>query len=161
MSFWDLVHRLRAPVLEDAEAGSGCLREARAFARVLEAIPIGIRPGDVLAGEFGPEWAARPFASAPNAKAPVSSEPPDVRALMRERFHVFGGYTTAHTTLDYGRIVHEGLDAFMARSRDWQRSRSGNSREYLDAMGIALEAVCAWAGRYAPRVLERGEVLEM
>ena len=121
MSFWDLVHRLRAPALAAWAQAPACRREAEAFRAVLAGLPIGIRPGALLAGEFGPEWGA---VAADEPPPPAPPKPPAAPApldLLRDRYHIFGGYTLAHTTLDYGGIVREGLASFARRAQVQRR----------------------------------------
>lgn len=150
-TLWDQVHRLRAPVLATHVDLSACRREAEAFRAVLAGLPIGIRTDDVLAGDFGPAWGEVPEPSAPaqqGASAPRAGAP-STRDLLRDRFHIFGGYTTAHTTLDYGRIVREGLGRVSDRAREHAPALPAARRAMVESMAVALDAVCSWAERYA------------
>jgi formate C-acetyltransferase len=150
-TLWEQVGALRDPVVAAWPAGPACRREAEAFRAALLGIPIGIRAGDVLAGDFGPEWGevAPPAGKAAGVPSPTVPAAPSPRDLLRDRFHIFGGYTAAHTTLDYGRLVSEGLDAAIARAREHLSRVPADRRPMLESMAIALEAVCVWAGRYA------------
>jgi len=117
---------------------------------VLLGLPIGIRDGDVLAGDFGPEWGevAGPAASTSPPPVAATPGPPSPRDLLRDRFHIFGGYTPAHTTLDYGRLVTEGLEAIIRRAREQPPRRPDAHRAMRESMAVALAAVCEWAERY-------------
>jgi len=150
-TLWDQAGRLRSPVLAATAALPAARREAEAFRAVLAGLPIGIRVGDVLAGDFGPEWgdvAGAPAPSQPAGRAPGAAAP-SPRECLRDRFHIGGGYTTAHTTLDYGRIVREGLASVSRRAREHAPSLPDTQRASVESMALAVEAVCAWAERYA------------
>lgn len=149
MLFWDLVHRLRAPALAAWAQAPACRREAEAFRAVLAGLPIGLPAGALLAGEFGPEWDAALAAEPPPPATPGTPVPPSPLDLLRDRYNTFGGYTPAHTTLDYGRIVAEGLGSFARRAQVQQSRLPADRQAYAESMAIALEAVCQWSERYA------------
>lgn len=155
---WALIALLRAEALQDPGVSHAPppLREGLVFAHVLEHMPIGILPGTGLVGEFGPDYCtpaqlARwlPEDEAPSA-APQSAAEPSPVQLMAERFHCRGSDGgNAHTTVDYGRVVEEGLWAIVAQVEARRGGASEEQRAYLDGMGAALRGVIRWAERYA------------
>jgi pyruvate-formate lyase len=157
---WSTVGFLRDEFLSNAKTTllAPPLRAARTFRHVLDHLPIGLCPSETLAGDIGWEWeSAEDFSdlkkritqrnnSPKPPPAPAEKTPAD---LLAENFHCFGGYTLAHTCVDYERIVSEGVTGLIAQI---QKERSGADPEkaiYLEAMEIALLAVVAWAERYA------------
>jgi formate C-acetyltransferase len=88
-----------------------------------------------------------------------------------ERWHIRAGYTLAHTTIDYPQALAKGLAALAAEARARNRQcgvgipacqeAGGDARSpgndpavaaqciQREAMALALEAVIAWAERYA------------
>ncbi len=130
-NIWTLVHFFRTQALSDpACAGlAPPLREALGFRHVLRNLPIGVPPdgladaaAESLAGDFG--WACLSGGERARLEeavkrweksrpAPTSPPPPTPAALLRDRFHCFGGYTTAHTCADYERVITEGLSGIL------------------------------------------------
>ena len=157
-NLWLLVAALRTEALRDpALAGAApARREGEVFAHVLEHLPIGIAPGARLAGEFGwalctdAEWARwRPADEASAAPAPVAAAPSPLE-LLSGRFNCHpsdGG--SAHTTVDYGRVVAEGLAGILAQIEARLPDCPEAQREYLHGMQAALRGVVRWAERYA------------
>lgn len=157
---WPTIFFLRDEVLSDPTLGGlePPLREAHAFRYVLERLPIGISPTETLAGDFGWEWGdpetlselERRMDRRTQRRGPAGSPAPLGPAeLLAQRFHCFGGYTLAHTCVDYPRIVDEGIGGLVADIRSEMKVADSERRTYLAAMEIALLAVVAWAHRYA------------
>lgn len=139
---------------EDFAGTSAPEREARLFAHVLEHIPIGLEPGETLAGDFGWRFATpaqkhelEQLLSEPHVPPPAGSPTP--LQLLDERFHCRAGYTPAHTCADYERVVEEGLDGILTETVAGQAKASGGELATLRAMEVALRAVVGWADRYA------------
>ena len=155
-NIWKIVNALRG----EASAGGALAglkppeREARLFAYVLERMPIGLEPGETLAGDFGsrfvePERRSAFLEKITSLEKPRSPVNPTPAQLLFERFHCNAGYTLAHTCADYERVIGQGLDGILAEVKSAQAQADGERLETLRAMEIALEAVPRWAGRYA------------
>ena len=146
---WQQVRALRAAAWGELGGLPAPLREARLFAAVLAGIPIGIPEGDLLAGDFGPAFGDAPAAPArPAPGLPPAPDGPLWQAL--DRWHIRAGYTLAHTTVDYPLVLRQGLAAIAAEIRAANKGEvDAGRREQREAMALALEAVVAWAERFA------------
>ena len=154
IGLWDIVHHLRRRALADmteVEIASPPVREARLFARVLEALPCGVMPGETLVGDFGPQFLTEAEVAALAAEIAATRTPqpeaaaPSPADLMHGWHHCCGGYTLAHTCADYQRVIEEGLAGLMSEVRDAQIGAAESRLNTLRGMEIALEAVIAWA----------------
>lgn len=157
-SLWSLVAALRAEALKAPELAGAMPpeREGELFAQVLEHIPIGIVPGSPLAGEFGwdyctAEQRARWLPAEQTCPAPAHAQAePSPFQLMSERFHCHGSDGgSAHTTVDYERVVSQGLCGILAEIDRRLPEASQAQCEYLRGMQAALRGVVAWSQRYA------------
>ncbi len=156
---WSLLAKLRADALRSnphlAQA-SPARREGVVFAHALRHLPIGLPPGASLAGEFGWEWCTPSELArweADDAPAPTPAPPaaaPSPQQLMADRFHCFGSDGGGgHTTVDYERVVTEGLQRFLVQIDTEMAGAAQDKQEFLAGMRAALEGVIAWAERYA------------
>jgi len=108
-SLWQLVHYPRHKTAQRLQGGLAAPeREAALFSGVLCQMPIGLEPGETLAGDLGrgylsPEERAALDEEIAVCEAaippPVSLGEPSIAQLMEEWFHCRAGYTTAHTCL--------------------------------------------------------------
>ncbi len=143
-----IVCRLREEALTDASIAtvSSALREARVFAYILDNLPIFHLAGDLLAGDFGwrdadagaldqrfPAEAANPSASS----AAMTAE-----SRLQQLFHCFGGYSPAHTCLDYASLLRRGVAGLIDQAAEY-----GN--DHHQAMTIVLKALAGFAERHA------------
>jgi len=153
---WSLVDCLRREALLDPQLRDlpRPLREGRVLASVLERLPIGIPAGATLAGEFGWQYCSaqerqRLEETDARGETPPASAPTPLQ-LMDERFHCRvsnGG--SAHTTVDYARVVNEGLAGVLAEIAEEAVDAPPAKREHLGGMRAALEGLIRWAERYA------------
>ncbi len=157
LSLWAIIGALRQQAVAGGELDAlpTPVREARLFAAALEGLPLGIEPGDTLAGDFGSRYlseAQRGEIEATLAapiQAPSEPAPPSPLQLMTERFYYRAGYTKSHTCADYEGVIRAGLAGFLDDVADVAADATGDALDTLQAMAIALKAVAAWAGRYA------------
>lgn len=155
---WSIVHLLRREARDRGliEGLSVPEREATLFAYALENLPIGIEPGESLAGDFGAQYLspqacaglASRIAQAATRDAAQSTTGDPFR-LLDEHFHCRAGYTPAHTCADYQRIVERGVEGLLAEIAAASEQASADQLATHRGMKIALNAVVAWAGRYA------------
>ena len=132
------------------------------FDRLLQDLPIAIGATDGMAGDFG--WAENEFEDKARTLEADSRVLADLRSagaasrqasnfdLLGSRFGMSpsnGG--DAHTTVDYERVVTEGLDGILSRIESEREGASPEKAELLDGMAIALRAVVRWSERYAAR----------
>lgn len=158
LDIWDGVAAVRAHALQVLAPASLAppVREAEVFRRILEALPIRISSTDTLAGDFGWDCATSGERSAMadkigqmRSKRAGEAHCESPSRLMRDRFHCFGGYTTAHTCADYERVVVVGIRGLLDEVARHQSAASGEMADHLKGMELALQAVVAWAQRYA------------
>ncbi|MDX9980715.1 MAG: pyruvate formate lyase family protein [Lentisphaeria bacterium] len=146
---WQQVRALRARAHAELGDCPAPLREARLLQAVLAGIPIGILDGDLLAGDFGPACGEVEAVSLPSAPGlPPAPDGSLWQAL--DRWHLRAGYTLAHTTVDYPLVLQQGLAAIAAGARARNEDDPVPERcSQREAMALALEAVVAWAERFA------------
>ena len=154
----------KTPPVADVSASAAF---AKRFSMLLERLPIGIEPGSLLAGDFGPDYLPAPERdavaarlnersrpSAPDPEPPADMDQPE---LMAQRFGIRAGITIGHASADYARVIEQGVEGIIA---DVARPRANSTPEQLDyrrAMAASLEAVVLWAERYAALAEQRAE----
>ncbi len=154
---WHILRLLRSEALRQPEIGDAepAWREARILGHILANLPIFHCPEDRLAGDFG--WRAQDDAELarrfppppPAAPPPASHDTPEAR--LHRDFHCFGGYSPAHTCIDYASLLELGLDGVLDTIR---RAGAG---EYRLAMLAAVQALQQLIGRYAAILVTAGE----
>ena len=123
---WSIVNFVHDKVMSDPryEQFPVPILEAHAFRSVLEQLPIGLPPNEFLAGDFGWGWGdphrlmelerqIEEEQRSHNAFRPPASPV----ELLRDYFHCFGSYTTAHTCVDYERVISEGIAGILEQLR--------------------------------------------
>ncbi len=155
--------RLVTEAYREHEHEPAPLRRAKAFAHVLSKMTLDLASNPVFAGNTSsrprawmlvPEHGMRVGAS----QIVVENEclagflddriPADLGEFWRER-SVGGTSDGGHLAVDLHRVVHEGLDSLLARTRECADDGDADARVHRQAMAIALQAVVDWAGRYA------------
>lgn len=153
---WQQVRALRSRAYAGLGELPAPLREARLLGAVLAGIPIGISGGDHLAGDFGPAFGEVETTDLPAAPA-MPGAPEGMLWQALDRWHIRAGYTLAHTTLDYPLALHQGLAAIATQARACNAAETDPGRTiYREAMAVALEAVIAWAERFADLAESQG-----
>ncbi|MEI7837156.1 MAG: pyruvate formate lyase family protein [Planctomycetota bacterium] len=140
---------LRAEIMVEADLADmpPPLREAMVFARLLQRLPIGVLPGEALAGDYGLSFAAEPLRA---RVASWASPPPPPAAAdpfhrLGEVYHCRASFSPAHSTADYERVLRLGLEGMIAA----MPAVAPEDETYRQAEIVALRAVCDWAARYA------------
>lgn len=125
-------------------------REAELFCRTMAELPVSFAENDLLAGRYG--WKEQPQFT--EYSIPWNSIFTDHDNAMRQllldnQIRVY--YGTAHTCIDYGRIVSEGLSSYAAKAR-----RCADPL-LSDAMIRVIDGVELYASRLASLALEQAE----
>jgi pyruvate-formate lyase len=151
---WHILNSLRSEaMLRSGIAGANpAWREAQVFAYILDEMPIFHHAGDRLAGDFG--WrpdddAALASRFPPAPPVPPACDTPEAR-LARD-FNCFGGYSPAHTCIDYAKLLNLGLDGVVDDIR-----KTGDG-EYRQAMVNAVQTLQQLIARYAAMMETVGE----
>lgn len=141
--------RIEALAVAGIAQASAPVRESKAFAHVLENMPVFLIVGDQIVGDWGwREEAAQCLGSRfpPPAAAPAAPAA-TVESRMHAFFHCFGGYSPAHTCIDYATLLNLGLDGIVAAIQ------SAGGGEYRQAMIASVQALQRLIARYE-RLLE-------
>ena len=132
------------------------LREAEMFCRALQLLPIGIGEADLIAGNYGEQFADEAYikeaAAFQKADYDHSEEylvHSEDERLASSRYMLFGIYTPAHTCVDYGTLLELGLGFYEKQIQNkLEEEISDYSKAYLHAMLKACEGVFQFASRY-------------
>lgn len=147
---------------ERPEAGS-LERETAILRKALEMLPIGINSTDMLAGNYGPDFAPEglmeqireadeeEYANSEEYKVYDEEE-----RLVSGRYMLFGIYTPSHTCIDYETLIQKGLIHYQKRIQ----ARLGQdidpyAREYLEAMMFSIDTVVQYGRRFCRLAEER------
>jgi formate C-acetyltransferase len=152
---WQIISFLRSEALLSPElaASPTPIREARILAHILENLPLFYVDGESIAGDFG--WRqedenklARFFAPSEKSTAGNSTSAPTPEEELRRDFHCFGGFTSAHTCIDYEKLLNVGVSGLIDEISERRDSAEGQEGIYLTAMDIAMNALLKYAGRF-------------
>lgn len=160
MDFWQAVDYLREQASRQGDFG-GCpvpIREARLFSAVLRGLPITVDPTDELAGSVPSDWndaeTRQQFTvwvkARDAARAASAGGSPDPWAPLRNHFHCYsGGGGSAHTTVDYERVITSGLSGIIQDIEAELDDADTEKRDYLTGMREALLGLAEFAERFA------------
>ena len=154
--------RLVTEAFREHEGEPIALVRAHAFARVLRNMTLDLASNPVFAGNTSshpracmlvPEHGCRV-----DGQVVLENEcldgildgaiPEDLQAFWEGR-SVGGSCDPGHVAVDYGLVVHRGLDALLDETRAFGDAGTPGQCAYRQAMAICLEAMIDWAGRYA------------
>lgn len=144
--------------------GAGSLeRETAILRKALELLPIGIYETDLIAGNYGPDFASQELmeqiAEADRDEYANSEEykvHDEEERLASGRYMLFGIYTPSHTCIDYETLITKGLRHYRARIEQRLGEKIDRfAREYLEAMLFSIETVEQYAQRFRRLAEER------
>ncbi len=153
---WQIISYLRREAENSPElAGSPApIREARIFEHVLEKLPLYYSDGELIAGDFGwrqeDECKLKRF-FVPPANIPAGNPQPAISPEdeMRRDFHCSGGFTPAHTCIDYEKLLNVGVSGIIGEITERKNSAEEETGIYLTAMETAMNALLKYAARFA------------
>ena len=130
-------------------------RETTILRRALQMLPIGIHDDDVIAGNYGPEFADSALLEAikeADEEEFSNSEEYKVKneeeRLVSGRYMLFGIYTPSHTCIDYETLIQKGLKYYKERIEQRLTEKiDAHARAYLNAMLYSIETVIGYAAR--------------
>ncbi len=131
-------------------------RETEILKYALELLPIGIREDDLLAGNYGPEFASDELIAKiqeADEQEYTCSEEYKVHSeeeyVISGRYLLFGIYTPSHTCIDYETIISKGLKDYERRIDERLAGEcDAYGRQYLQAMKKCIHLIVAYAGRF-------------
>lgn len=152
---WQIISFLRREGAASPESAVSAapIREARVFEYILGNLPLHYFDGDLIAGDFG--WREeddsklrRFFASSENN--PTGNPPPVIspEEELKRNFHCFGGYTSAHTCIDYEKLINIGIEGIIREISESKNAAGEHEGIYLAAMEITMEALLKYARRF-------------
>ena len=147
---------------EESKALSAPMREAAILNRAIELLPIGVREQDIIAGNYGLDFADEELKSAielADQEEYENSEEYQVwdeeERMISGRYMLFGIYTPSHTCVDYKTILKTGLKGYEARIKARMFDGiDGYGSEYLKAMLKAIETAKCLTKRYIKKIEE-------
>ena len=136
---------------EDEKEFSAPMREALILRKALEIIPIGVNSDDIIAGNYGKNFADEDYLKrakeADEKEFDLSIEykcRSEDEKIASGRYMLFGIYTPSHTTVNYPLILEKGLKYYEKKIQD--RLKKTEKYEYaytyLNAMQESIETVC-------------------
>ena len=128
---------------------SPCLREAELFRLTVEEMPLELRRGDEFAGWYGYGEENAPVTGESPAFPHVPAIAPEREALrlaLAGEQHTEVAFSAAHTCVDYGAILRDGLTPYLETVAGERYAFPED--EMLRAMECSLEAACRYGERY-------------
>lgn len=153
---WQIIRFLRREAEGSTESAAmpAAIREAMIFEYILENLPLYYCDADLLAGDFG--WRAQDdnalnrFFPEPEKKpSNTTKHPISPEEELKRDFHCFGGFTSAHTCIDYEKLISVGIDGIIDEISMQRNKADGQERNYLTAMEITMKALLKYAERFA------------
>ncbi len=134
------------------------IRQAMLFQHITEDIPLKVKDTDYIAGWYGYEDGDAPSV-AENKDFPyvcvLNETQKQMRENLRNKLKTKINFTSAHTCIDYGSIVQNGLEYYITLVE--QALSEHPKDDCLLAMKISLEAACKYAERFAVAVQEKAK----
>ena len=131
-------------------------REVEILKLALQLLPIGINDEDVIAGNYGPQFADQELinrVAAADEEEYGNSEEYKVydeeEYLVSGRYLLFGIYTPSHTCIDYQTVIEKGLKYYEARIDErLEREIDSYGRDYLNAMKKVIRVTQDYSHRF-------------
>lgn len=148
----------RQMINEIGDEWSAPIKEARILQKALELIPIGIKEDDIIAGNYGKDFADETYLrEAKEADEKEFGLSPEYKYRSEEervasgRYIMFGIYTPSHTTVNYPLILEKGLKYYEKRiqKRLQDTEETQYAYTYLNAMLETINTVRMFGKRYA------------
>lgn len=154
--FYQYYETMKNTYFDEMAKLPACMREAILFRKTVENIPLSIRDDDLLPGRYGSETPPAPTLRRDFPFVDVyTEEERTVRRALMENFKIEARFDKAHTCIDYGRIVQNGLSWYMQKvERELEKTDvSKEKRQMLLAMRESLAASEIYAKRFGELAL--------
>ncbi len=154
--YYDITEYIRNKYFDELKDCSPYIRQAMLFQHMTEDIPLKVKDTDYIAGWYGYEDGDAPSV-AENKGFPYVCVLDDEQKRIRENLcyalktEIF--FTPAHTCIDYGTIVQNGLVHYMVLVDEALCEHPED--DCLLAMKVSLTAACKYAERFAAVVQEK------
>lgn len=160
--FYHLYNGIGARLYDEVANLPAARRESEIFRRTLEEMPIEIQKDDLIAGRYGyeekPDWADQQ-PRFPQIPVLTAQEAKDLKVLQRQ-YAIRPKFSQAHTCIDYGRVIREGLNSYIEDVHRELEGSEGEKRTNLEAMLLSLGAVQDFSRRYAQLAYAQAEQAE-
>ncbi|HEY3380042.1 MAG TPA: pyruvate formate lyase family protein [Armatimonadota bacterium] len=141
------------------------LREAAIFEATFARLPIALTPGESLAGDPDGTWDALCLPPGLHeeitrwavSRPAQAAGPLTPAAQLAAQFHCSGGFTPAHTCIDYAAVVTSGITGILDAIAQETPGAHDEKAVMLQGMAHALRAVMCWAERYAELAEAQGQ----
>lgn len=159
--YYRIIDYIKNKYYDELSELSPSIRQATIFKYTTEEMPLLIKEGDLFAGWYGYEtWDELPKVQGQVSfgESTLSYEQKALRQRLCEELKTEINFTPAHTCIDYGNILKNGLTHYISLVEDALKDHPKD--DYLKAMKISLEAACNFSQRFADIAKEKMQSAE-
>ena len=155
--FYNIIEHVKNKHYDELKDFSPYLRQAMLFKYVIEEMPLKINDEDFIAGWYGFETDV--FKENIDKNFPktnvLNPQQIQLKEHLNEKLKCGISFNSAHTCIDYGTIINNGLGYYMAILEEELSAFPDN--ECLISMKIALDSACNFANRFAIAAKEKSQ----
>lgn len=155
--FYNIIEHVKNKHYDELKDFSPYLRQAMLFKYVTEEMPLKINDEDFIAGWYGFETDV--FKENIDKNFPktnvLNPQQIQLKEHLNENLKCGISFNSAHTCIDYGTIINNGLGYYMAILEEELSAFPDN--ECLISMKIALDLACNFANRFAIAAKEKSQ----
>lgn len=159
--YYRIIDYIKNKYYDELSELSPSIRQATIFKYTTEEMPLLIKEGDLFAGWYGYEtWDELPKVQEQVSfgESTLSYEQKALRQRLCEELKIEINFTLAHTCIDYGNILENGLTHYISLVEDALKGHPED--DFLKAMKISLEATCNFSQRFAEIAKEKAQSAE-
>ena len=159
--YYRIIDYIKNKYYDELSELSPSIRQATIFKYTTEEMPLLIKEGDLFAGWYGYEtWDELPKVQGQVSfgESTLSCEQKALRQRLCEELKTEINFTLAHTCIDYGNILKNGLTHYISLVEDALKDHPED--DFLKAMKISLEATCNFSQRFADIAKEKAQSAE-
>lgn len=155
--FYNIIEFVKNKHYDELKEYSPYIRQGMLFKYVTEEMPLKINDEDFIAGWYGFE--TNVFKESIDKSFPkttvLNPQQMQLKEHLNEKLKCGISFNSAHTCIDYGTIINNGLGHYMAILEEELSAFPDN--ECLISMKIALDSACNFANRFAVVAKEKSQ----